>query len=348
MNIKKRSVYFFLGSLLFLGCVYMTNVSFDSSRENLSYYKKGEFFYPWEEHDPSLKDVVKWNFTRKKGAWPLSVPLQKKSVLPSSREENLKVYYIGHATVLIQYQNLNILTDPVFSERASPVSWAGPKRVQAPGLDISSLPPVDIVLITHDHYDHLDMPSLLAIEKKDHPLFLVPMGVDKILHDEEIKNVESLLWWDFYEQEDIKIHFTPSRHWSKRSLWTRNKNLWGSYVIESSQERIFFIGDSGFGPHLDEIAQKFAPFTLSFLPIGAYAPEWFMAKQHMSPEEAVLTHQKIQSKQSIAIHYDTFPLADEPYGEGKERLQKALLHYQIPQDQFLPLAAGDFWKRSLE
>ncbi len=261
---------------------------------NLNYYKNGEFFYPWEEYNPTDDNVIKWMITRKQEKWPESVPL----------------------------------------------SFVGPKRVQMVGVPIEKLPPIDIVLITHDHYDHLDIKSIIKINKKFKPLFIVPEGVDKILIKNRVSNIKSLLWWESFSNNNITIHFVPSKHWSKRGAIGRNKTLWGSFIVQSLYYNIFFIGDSGFGPHIYEIAQKFGPMRLSFLPIGAYIPEWFMKKQHMTPEEAVETHIILKSQQSIGIHFDTFPLADEGYGDGPKRLKNYLHKKGMENDVFTPLKAG--------
>ncbi|MBN2693560.1 MBL fold metallo-hydrolase [bacterium] len=309
---------------------------------SLDYYKNGEFFYPWEDFNPETDDVIKWSLTRKQEKWPDFVPLPDDIPEVVERVDGERIFatFIGHATVLIQHNGVNIITDPVFSDRASPVSWAGPKRVQAPGVPLEKLPPIDIVLITHDHYDHLDIKSIVKINEKHKPLFIVPEGIDKILIKNGVSNIKTLLWWESFSNNSVTIHLVPSKHWSKRGAIGRNRTLWGSFVIQSIYHNIFFIGDSGFGPHLQKIAERFGSMRLSFLPLGAYLPEWFMKKQHMSPEDAIETHIILKSQQSIGIHFDTFPLADEGYGDGTKRLERYLQKKGMDKDVFIPLKAG--------
>ena len=218
----------------------------------------------------------------------------------------LTATFINHATVLLQMANINIITDPIYAKRASPVSFLGPKRDHAPGVDFDHLPPIHIVLISHNHYDHMDLQTLIKLYKKSQPIFLVPMGNKKILEKKGIDpdNIKELDWGQHYQyNKNTKITFEPANHWSGRSLLDRNKTLWGSFVIEIARKRIFFAGDTAFGlgKIFYELRDKYRNFDLALLPIGAYKPTRLLHNNHVSPRQAVHIHQILKAKKSLAI-----------------------------------------------
>lgn len=253
------------------------------------------------------------------------------------------VTWIGHATLLVQIGGVNILTDPHLGERASPVSFAGPKRVTPPGLTEGELPRIDLVLISHNHYDHLDERTVrrLAASRDGSPLFLVPLGDKGWFLRRGIRNVRELDWWDTDMVRGLTVHFVPAQHWSARSPFDRNETLWGAWVVERPGFRFFFCGDAGYSEHFREIARKFGSFDLVALPIGAYEPRWFMKTAHMDPAEVVTVHLELRSRLSIAIQWGTFVLSDEPLDEPPVRLAQALAAAGVDPGRFLTLRHGE-------
>jgi N-acyl-phosphatidylethanolamine-hydrolysing phospholipase D len=221
--------------------------------------------------------------------------------------------WIGHATVLMQIDGLNILTDPVFSERTSPVQFAGPKRRAPLTFKVSDLPRIDVVVISHNHYDHLDTDSVRDLVKQagGPPLFLVPLGVEKWFHGQGIQSVKAMDWWDQHAVKGVTFHFVPAHHWSSRSPFDRNASLWGGWVAKSSSFSFYFSGDTGMGEDFAQIAKRFGRFDFSAIPVGAYEPRWFMQSQHVNPHEAVQIHKTVGSALSLGVHWGTFELTDE-------------------------------------
>lgn len=251
--------------------------------------------------------------------------------------------WIGHDTFLIQIDGLNILTDPHFFERASPVPFAGPKRVVAPGLALADLPPIDWVLISHNHYDHLDKSSVLALARK-HPQaqFHVPLGLARWFREQRILRVAEYDWWQHAKLQGFGLHFVPAQHFSSRSLTDRNATLWGGWVVETpSEQRIYFAGDSGYSADFKDIGARFGAMDLSLLPIAAYEPRWFMAPMHVDPEEAVKIHQDVNSHTSVAMHWGTFRLTPEPLDEPPRRLATALQHAGVAARRFVVMQHGE-------
>jgi L-ascorbate metabolism protein UlaG (beta-lactamase superfamily) len=251
------------------------------------------------------------------------------------------VTFVNHATVLIQLRDLNLLTDPVWAERASPVSWIGPKRKRAPGVALGELPHIDVVLLSHNHYDHLDIKTLAAIAARHAPKILVPLGNRAFLERRGIANVVELDWWD-----DITlapgsvVTFAPSQHFSARGLFDRNRTLWGSFFIEHHGAKVYFGGDGAYASVYREIHDRLGAPDLAFLPIGAYEPRWFMKAVHMNPEEAVQAHLDLQAKQSMAIHFGTFQLTEETPQQAVAALHQALEKMSVPPHAFVVLREG--------
>ena len=258
------------------------------------------------------------------------------------------VTWIGHATLLVQTGGVNILTDPHLSERASPVSFAGPKRVVPPAVALEDLPRIDLVLISHNHYDHLDERTVkrLAASPGGSPRFLVPLGIKEWFHSRGIETVAEMDWWETKDLLGLSVHFVPTQHWSARSPFDRNETLWGAWVVERPGFRFFFCGDAGYSEHFREIASKFGSFDLAALPIGAYEPRWFMKAAHLDPAEAVRVHREIGSRFSVAIQWGTFVLSDEPLDEPPVRLAEALAAEGADPGRFVALRHGETVRRS--
>ena len=236
----------------------------------------------------------------------------------------LKATWIGHSTVLVQTAGLNILTDPFLSERASPVAFAGPRRVRPPALTAEALPPIDIILLSHNHFDHMDLPALRAIAGHHAPHVVTPRGnAPWIRKASPSFRIDELHWGEALTSGAARIHLTPALHWSKRSLFGSNTALWGAFVVETPGGMIYFAGDTGYGTGstFADVREKFGPPRLSLLPIGAYEPRWFMHPQHMNPEEAVKAHAQLESRTSLAIHHGTIQLTDEAIDAPVKELQ---------------------------
>jgi len=274
-------------------------------------------------------------------------PVSADKGLVQAQTNHFAVTWIGHATALVQIGNVRVLTDPHFSERAFPVQWAGPKRYQPPGIALADLPHVDVVLISHNHYDHLDEGSVRALNAQagGAPLFVVPLGLEPWFEAIGIKNVRALDWWDEIEVAGAKIVLTPVQHWSRRTLTDTNQSLWGGYVVEAKSQaiarRVFFAGDTGYSPkHFRDIGAKFGPIDLALIPIGAYEPRWFMQPQHVNPEESVQIHRDLRARLSVAIHWGTFQLTDEPLDAAVADLAAARTKLGVRDDEFIVVRHG--------
>ena len=259
------------------------------------------------------------------------------------------VTWIGHASALLQLGGLNVLTDPIFSERASPLTFAGPKRASPPGLALGQLPHIDAVLISHNHYDHLDDASVraLAAQPGGPPMFVVPLGVKQWFADRDIVNVVELDWWQSHVIGSTEIVLTPVQHWSGRGLTDRMKTLWGGYALFAPELHVFFTGDTGYSRDFADIRERFRArqstgggFDLALIAIGAYEPRWFMTSQHVNPAEAVQIHLDVNAKRSIGVHWGTFELTDESLDRPPQDLAVARSARGLPDDAFGVLALG--------
>lgn len=290
----------------------------------------------------SFWEGVKMWCTTPKAKWPKFVANTFLPNLPIRVNENeIAVTFVNHVTFLLQLPGLNILTDPQWSARTSPFSWLGPKRVRNPGIELDALPNIDLIIISHNHYDHLDLRTLEFLNNKFSPKIFIPMGDRRVLAKEQFKIVE-FDWWDAQNINDItRVNFTPMQHWSNRGLFDVYKSLWGSYVIEHNNKKIFFGGDGGYCSHFASIQQKFGAFDLSFLGIGAYEPRWFMQDMHTNPEEAVLAHLDLKSKLSIGMHFGTFQLSAEAIDQPLIDLDAAKKKLNIQSEDFITLEVGE-------
>jgi len=307
---KRRLIQLAIGGLSVVGIVSCATPP--TYHGPVSKHFDGEEFHnllPTESH--GFGDMLNWMWNREPGVWQ-EVTDAVYGPRPPAHANSLRATFVNHATVLIQTHELNILTDPIWSERASPVSWAGPKRMRPPGIRFDDLPKIDIVIVSHCHYDHMDLPTLKRLYERDHPRFIVGLGNASILQQAGIEGVEELDWWQSLKlNEDTRITGVPAQHFSMRWIGDRNERLWLGYVIDGPDGKIYFAGDTGMGPQFKQIYQRFGPIRLSLLPIGAYLPRWFMASVHLSPHDAVLAHQQLHSQTSVGIHFGTFRLADD-------------------------------------
>jgi L-ascorbate metabolism protein UlaG (beta-lactamase superfamily) len=267
-------------------------------------------------------------------------------VLKPTREElrtNPAVTWIGHATLLLRLGEVTVLTDPQFSERASPFSFVGPKRRVPPALPIAELPHVDAVIISHNHYDHLDEASVKALNRQPGgpPRFFVPLGMKAWFAERDITNVVELDWWKKSEHMGLTFNFTPTQHFTRRGLFNTNEVLWGGWVVEYPTFRFYFAGDTGYSPDFREIGRRHGPIDLAAIPIGAYEPRWFMGAMHVNPEEAVKIHQDVGARYSVAMHWGTFQLTDETIDDPPKRLAAALDAAGIPPERFFIMKHGE-------
>lgn len=261
------------------------------------------------------------------------------SFLRSNREQPT-VTWLGHASFLLQLGGHNVLTDPVLTERASPFSFAGPTRLQPPGIAITELPAIDVIVISHDHYDHLDLPTLETLRRRDNPLLVAPLRLGAWLRSRGFDRVVELDWWQRHDAGTLRIDAVPAQHFSGRGLFDRNQRLWAGYMLEADGLRVFFAGDTGYSPDFAAIGERFAPVDLALIPIGAYEPRDFMKPVHVTPEEAVRIHQDVGASASIGMHWGTFRLTPEPMDEPPERLRAAVAAAGLPPEAFRTVALG--------
>jgi L-ascorbate metabolism protein UlaG (beta-lactamase superfamily) len=303
------------------------------------------FFNPDGTADKSAGDLLRWRFGGNKEVWPEAWPSPYRDTPPARVPgRDLRVSYVGHASFLYQSAGLNILVDPVWSERVSPVSFAGPKRINAPGIGFEDLPKIDVVLVTHNHYDHLDVATLRRLAAAHQPRVVTPLGNDTVIRQEVGQMaIDARDWGEVVElAPGVRVHVEPIRHWSARGLLDRRRALWAAFVIELPGGSIYHIGDTGFGDgrHFDAVRQKHARLRLATLPIGAYEPRWFMADQHINPEEAVRILEACGARQGLGHHWGTFNLTDEGVMRPPEALAAALSARAIPPERFLALRPG--------
>lgn len=279
------------------------------------------FYNPDAAQVRGLIDAFRWKLTSRPEQSPGFIADVKPSIPPRHVEDSgLRTTLVNHSTVLLQQRGFNILTDPIWSERTSPFSWIGPRRRRKPGVSWEDLPPIEVVLLSHNHYDHLDLATLHRLADRGDATFIVPKGVGRLLRSEKIGPVHELDWGESLRLPACTLHCVPALHFSGRGLFDRNRTLWCGYVIECQERFIYFAGDTAFGSHFAQIREKFGSPHLALLPIGAYEPRWFMSSVHMSPDEAVRAHQILAATTSIAIHHGTFQLADEGIDTPKKEL----------------------------
>ena len=356
----------FVASIFLAGCQHV-NPYFDAAKPH---HRPDGFQNRYLDFHPrGIGDLVRWRWD----AWRNHLPQPAQAPPPTVAPEvdfiranavagsamQPSVTFIGHATALVQVplgrHGLQVLTDPMFSGRASPVSFIGPKRQQPPGMSMAQLPHIDLVLISHNHYDHLDEASVraLAAQAGGPPLFVVPLGLAAWLRSHGVADAVELDWFDTHRIERdgqvAEVTLTPAQHWSGRSLSDRLQTLWGGYALLAPDFHFWFAGDTGYSKDFADIGALFAPrhtpalgggFDLAMIPIGAYEPRWFMKDQHVNPEESVRIHRDVGSKHSIGVHWGTFALTDEPADQAPHDLGLATRAAGLPADEFTTLAIG--------
>ena len=296
-------------------------------------------------------DLLRWKVLGGGGVkWPEHPsPDSVAPALPASLEPgNIAATFVGHSTFLLQFTDgLNVLTDPVWSERASPVTFAGPRRARPPALAFDALPPVGAVLVSHGHYDHLDTATLRRLDKQFSPLFVTGLGNRAFLQQLGLRRVEELDWWQSLsvpgERGGLEITFTPAQHWSARSAGKRNRTLWGGFWLRVAEggKTVFFAADSGLGRHFKLVRERLGVPDVAFVPIGAYEPRWFMREQHMNPDDAVQAHLALGSPRSVAMHFGTFRLTDEGIDQPARDLATSLAARGVPPERFVVPRFGE-------
>lgn len=284
-----------------------------------------------------LGQLFRWLRDRDPGPWEMAAnDLWPKPPSRVTEPGALRVTFVNHSTVLLQLAGLNLLTDPIWSPRASPVSFAGPKRYREPGIPFHALPAIDAIVVSHGHYDHMDIPTLKRLSERDRPRILVPLGHAALLRRKGIDQVEELDWWDQVEvAPGVRIIPVPVQHWTARGLFDRNLALWCGFVVDAPGGPIYFAGDTGYAAHFSMARDRFGPMRLALLPIGAYLPRWFMKSMHTSPEDVLMARDDLAAKRAMAIHFGTFQLGDD--GQFQATTQLARLRAQANLDD------REFW-----
>lgn len=306
-----------------------------------------QFFNPDGVQARSFWNLPRWWWHRlvlRQGvSWPKAVPPPARTQLPLLVPAGqIAVTSIGHATLLLQFPRFNLLTDPMFSDRASPVSWAGPKRVQPPALGLHQLPHIHAVVVSHNHYDHLDLPTLRWLAREHQPLIVTTLGNKAWLEQRGVGNVVELDWWKSHRASaELDVICTPAHHFAARWPWDRCKTLWGGFMLQTAEHLIFFSGDTGWGSHFAEIRRLLGAPDLALLPIGAYEPRWFMEPMHMNPDEAVRAHLALGARQSLGMHHGTFQLTDEGIDAPLHDLATARTAHGVTEPVFRPAKTGE-------
>ena len=285
--------------------------------------------------DKTFADIRQWRKTSQRTPWPAHVPVR--TTVPDERVTGTRITLVGHATVLIQIAGLNLLTDPVWSDRCSPLKFAGPKRVCAPGVRFEDLPPIDAVLLSHNHYDHLDVATLRKLVKRHDPLIVTPLGNDTIVRANVPRaRIVTGDWWDVQVVGGAAVTFVPAQHWSARGIYDRRMALWCGFHVRSGGQSVYFAGDTGYGDGtlFATMRQRLGAPDIALLPIGAYAPRWFMADQHTDPVQTLQIMRDLDARTALAIHWGVFPLSDEGRDDPVVELRQALVEQNVPDGRF--------------
>ncbi len=308
------------------------------------HYDGQRFFNPGSDSgNRGALDMLKWKLANGAADWPESVPVTPAKPAARVDGDAMVVTVVGHATVLVQTAGLNILTDPVWSERVSPLSWAGPKRVRAPGIRFADLPKIDIILVSHNHYDHLDLDTLAKLWRRDRPLIVTPLGNAALMARRGITAFARDWGESIGVRPGVEVTVERVQHWSSRRMRDRNRALWGGFTVTTPGGNIYFAGDCGYGDGsmFREAAAKHGPYRLALLPVGAYEPRWFMANAHMNPAEAVAAFRDLQAGEAVGIHWGVWQLTDEAIDAPREALAVALRDAQIAPERFVAAEAGE-------
>ena len=297
----------------------------------------GQKFRNLKNVSPAPFSQVPRMMSERGAPWPASVPVVPQVAEPLG-DATAVVTFIGHATFLIQTKAGNFITDPIYSDIAGPLNLAGPRRSRAPGVRFEDLPTISTILLSHNHYDHCDIGTLRRLRKRFNPDVITPIGNARYARKAGLKKVEELDWWG--SATTLPVTLTPSQHFSARTLWDRNRALWGGFMIQVGHRRLYFAGDSGYGDFFGEIRRRLGPIDFAMLPIGAYEPRWFMQPIHMNPAEAVQVHLDLESPRSVAMHYGTFRMTIEGIDAPLVALDEARRQHGVSADQFGTLDFG--------
>ena len=287
-----------------------------------------------------LGDVIEWRMTKESSPERVDIKVSNEWQDLDPQQTHYAIW-IGHSSYLINTGDVTVLTDPVFSNRASPVSWAGPERLIPPAMSLEQLPSIDVVVISHNHYDHLDLPSLKMLQKNNpNVVFLVPQGDKALLDSNGMGNVSEFRWWQNIQIKQTEFTFTPVQHWSGRGVTGRNSSLWGGWFVKSPSLSIYHAGDTGYSNDFVVTQKRLGTPDVAFIPIGAYKPRWFMKNQHVDPAEAVQIALDLQVTRSFGMHWGTFVLTDEPIKEPRAMLAQALKDRNLKPEFFIAPTPG--------
>lgn len=281
------------------------------------------FFNPGETSERGFRDLLKWKMTSRAAPWPGRVEVIRRPLPPAPAADGVVATWVGQSTFVLRSASATILTDPIYSERAGPARWLGPRRVAPPGVEFDAVPRVDVILLSHDHYDHCDLPTLGRLARRDNPLVVAPLGHRPLLAGAGLRRIVELDWWESHAcGPGTAVMLVPALHWSRRRPFGTNRRLWGGFMLRTGGRLVYFAGDSGYqGGLFSEIGRRCGAPDLALIPIGAYEPRWFMGAAHMDPEEAVRVHRDVGARRSIAMHWGTFQLTDEAREEPVRRLE---------------------------
>ena len=317
----------------------------------------GGFRNPWLERESRFRDFLRWRAEsvkdpRPSAPRPITLPRAEPAFAhPRARADACSVTWVGHSTLLVQAGAVNILTDPIWSAAAGPMSWLGPRRLSAPGMPIDALPPIDLVLLSHDHYDHLDDASVRHLAAA-HPeaQWVTTLGVAPLVRARGVRRVNELDWWDEMDIGGIRVTATPAQHFSGRTPFDRMRRLWSGFAVRAGAHAVYFAGDSGYSPDFAEIGRRLGPFSVSLIPIGAYEPRWFMGPVHMDPADAVRAFGDVNRGTApgavmVGMHWGTFRLTDEPLDEPPELARRAWAESRRnPEDLWILPHGGTRWR----
>lgn len=307
----------------------------------LSDHFDGErFFNPGAGNGRSFAAVPKM-LAEPRAPWPSRVAVEQRPPAPRPATAWAALTFVGHATFVIETAAATVLTDPMFSDRASPVPFLGPQRVRQPAVRLDQLPPIDLVLLSHNHYDHCDLPSLRYLARRFDPLLITPLGNGRLARRAGFSRVEELDWWQGSARAPFAVSVLPAQHFSARTPFNRNRALWGSFMLRLETRQLFFAGDSGYNGHFASIRERYGEPDLALLPIGAYEPRWFMQDVHMNPAEAVQAHLDLGAALSVGMHFGTFQLTAEGIDEPLADLHQARQDRGVDSAAFRTLEFGE-------
>jgi len=337
-----------LGTLLFIITFLFVNwvLSVKPYKGPVTPHFNGKTFRnPSQRGAKGFKSIFEYMFKRQPDKWPSPYEdFVRSEPLPVPNKDDIQYTFVNHSTFLIQHQGLNILTDPIWSKRCSPFQFMGPARTRPPGLKFEDLPPIDLVLVSHNHYDHLDKPTIKKLNQKHNPQYITPLGVGNVIKKWGGEKITEIDWWQSTNFKDLEIKALPANHFSSRGMFDRDTTQWAGFSILSNNKKIYYVGDTGYSDVFKLIGEKEGPFDLSFIPIGAYLPKWFMSPIHVCPEESVMIHNDVGSKKSVAMHFGTFKLADDDPRRSNRELKEALKVALMSEDDFMIPDEGECYR----